>query len=150
MADPGVDFVKFQGLDVVAAALGQGRRRRRQAGGSFVHPVDDGLVVHAQMSCDAPEVGAVHIQLEGSLAAGQFVAFLVGCGRIGAVAVLALDARAAAVVLAGFVLAGGFGAGRADVRRRVHKTIFGGHRPKLDTPRRGALLTFGQHRDILS
>jgi len=37
------------------------------------------------------------------------------------------------VVLAGFVLAGGFGAGRASVQK-VHKIIFGRHRPKLDTP----------------
>ncbi len=115
MTDKGVDFVQFEGFDVSAAASLSGSGRGRQVSGGFVYPIDDGLVMDAQMPCDAPEVETVDVEFEGGLPTCEFVAFVFGLWRVSAVAVLTLEALAATVVFAGFMLAGCLTAGRTSV-----------------------------------
>lgn len=85
------------------------------AGG--VHPVGDALRVEPKMPGDAPQVGAVHIQLQALAAHGQVVALRLWLRGIGAPAVAALAPQGAGGVLAGTMLFGGLTAGGTGKER---------------------------------
>ena len=106
MGDERVEFIEFQRLDTWLPLTFLGQRRSGEVGGGGVDPAGDTLRVDAQVSCDAPEVGAVHIEFEGLATHRKVVAFGFWGGRVGAPAVTTLAAQGAGRVLAGAVLFG--------------------------------------------
>ena len=106
LGDERVEFIEFQRLDTWLPLTFLGQRRSGEVGGGGVDPAGDTLRVDAQVSCDAPEVGAVHIEFEGLATHRKVVAFGFWGGRVGAPAVTTLAAQGAGRVLAGAVLFG--------------------------------------------
>ena len=122
MGDERVKLIEFHRVyGRFRGPLGRGRRRRKASGG-LVDPVDDGLVVDFQMSCDAPEVHAVHVELEGLTTQDEVIAMLFGSGRVGTPAVLALAPCSAAEVGSGLMLLSGFPqVGQGDIRLDIRQ-----------------------------
>ena len=114
LGDEGVQLVHLQRPEVSFLLALRRQGGCGQIGGGGVDPVGDRLRVDTQVPGDAPEVGAVHIQLERLAAHGQVMALRLGRGRMGAPAVAVLAAGGAGFVPAGTVLFGGCPAGGAD------------------------------------
>jgi len=107
-------------------SLSTGGAGRLAAGG--VHPVGDALRVEPKMPGDAPQVGAVHTQLQGLAAHGQVVALRLWLGGIGAAA---LAPQGAGGVLAGTMLFGGLTQVGQEKRGSVGRSGVGYYRRKL-------------------
>ena len=88
-------------------------------GGSGVDPVDDALMMYAQVSCDAAEVGAFEVELEGLSSQRDGVARMFRLLGVGTSAVSALVTGGAAGVGAGAVLFCGFSTGGAGEHKNT-------------------------------
>lgn len=123
LGDERVQFIEFHRVyRRLAGSLGRDGRRRKASGG-LVDPVDDGLVIDLKLPCDAPEVHAIYIQLEGLTPQGKVVAMLFRSRGVGAPAVLTFTAGAATEVGSRLMLLGSFFASRARKHKIRHTQV---------------------------